>query len=140
VGLVVAAYALTVVFHKTGSSAPAVTILAAEGTYYSIPAFQFNGVAFQNSGTAVVNGTFAVTYGLILYTMSPMQFENLTKKGIVPGYDWTSGRIGNNSIYNLNLEVQPGAWVLVFANPNTNQTTLLTTLVGFYSNLTLAPT
>ena len=140
VGLVIAAYALTVVFHKSGNTSPQSAVLAAEGTYYSIPIFQFNGVAFSNSGTAEINGTFTNTYGLILYTMTPTQFENLSKKGVVPGYEWTSGTIGHNTIYSLNLEVQPGAWVLVFANPNTNETTLITTLVGFYSNLTLTPT
>jgi hypothetical protein len=139
VGLIIAAYALNVLFHKPSSSTPTKTILAQEGTFYSIPVSQFNGIAFQNSGTAVVNGTFSNTYPLILYTMTPTQFENLSKKGVVPGYEWTSGTIGGNTVTNLNLVVQPGAWVLVFLNPSTNPITGVTTLVGFYSDLTLGP-
>jgi hypothetical protein len=122
------------VHHVTGQTG--VTILAHSGTYYSLPVGQFNGVTFIINTTAEINGTFVNTYGVTLYTMTPAQFLVLVRTSVVSGYEWTSGRIPDNAIDMLNLTIQPGSWVLVFLNPNTIQTTL----VGFYSDLTLETT
>ncbi len=132
-GLVVGVYALMLPLHH--STATNSEILEPQDTSYSIPAEQFNGIAFDISTTSVVNGTFYNTYGITLYTMTPAQFETFSKTGVVSGYNWTSGRIANNTITNLNIEVPPGAWELAFVNSNL----LVATSIGFYSNLTLAP-
>jgi len=112
-----------------------VQVLEPQGGLYSLPAGQLNGIAFEISSTSVVNGTFYTSYGITLYTMTPTQFESLTKTGVVGGYNWTSGRIANNTITQLNVVVPPGSWDLAFVNGNP----LVGTLVAFYSDLTLAP-
>jgi hypothetical protein len=134
--MLVAAYALTNGFRRPTSS-PAESVLVPQGADYSLPVAQFNGVTITvNSGNATVNGTIVCSYGLQLYTMTPAQFEYLSIKGDFDGYEWTSGVLANDTIYNINLVFGPGQWVVVFYNPNPVHT-FLTTSVGFYTNLVL---
>jgi hypothetical protein len=110
-------------------------VLVAEGAYYTIPGGQFNGITFLISATSVINGTFSNSYGIVLYEMNSTQFLSYARTNLIPGYEWTSGSIANNSVYNLDLTVPPGSWALVFANPSQ----VNPTAIGFYTALTLAP-
>ena len=134
VAVVGAAYALTVDF-RTPSGASA-TVLVTAGTLYSIPVSQFNGISFVAGSPSTLNGTFSESYGLQLYTMNATQYQHLITKGTLDGYEWTSGALANDTIYNLEVTVPAGTWVLVFANPNAPES-LITTSVGFYTDLTL---
>lgn len=132
--VIVLAYVLTGGFQRPSGSST--TVLVPADTVFSLPVDQFSGVSFIISTNATLNGTISESYGLQLYTMSPPQYQHLLTKGNLSGYEWTSGVLPNDTIYNIELTVPPGAWVLVFANPN-NPQTLLSTSVGFFTDLTL---
>jgi len=136
IGLVGAAYVLSGGFHFGAASS---TVLVHKGTYYSLPGGQFNALAFSVSKASVLNGTFTNTYGINLYTMTPSELVSLAKTGVVGGFAWSSGRIANLTVTNLNLDVAAGQWDLVFLNAD-NPSPLNTTIVGFYTDLTVGPT
>lgn len=130
----VAGYALLGGFQKSSTSSKPFVIIP-EGSEYSIPVGQFNGITFIVNATSVVNGTFENSFGIVLYQMTSAQFEAFVKTTILAGYEWTSGTIANGTPYDLDLTVTPGSWVLVFLNPNP----YVTTAIGFFTDLTLAP-
>jgi len=131
--LVFGAYLFLETIHKPGSSS--VSVLVPKDTLFSIPGSQFNAIAFTISSNSVIEGTFYDTFGIIVYTLTPSELDHLAKTGLIPSYEWTSGKIANSSVEILNLNVSAGAWDLAFVNPNE----LNTTLVGFYTELTLGP-
>jgi hypothetical protein len=136
VAMISAAYALTDGFHVKSSSGA--VVLVDKGAYYSLPGGQFNAVAFGVSTTSMLNGTFTNTLGITVYTMTPDEVVALAKTGNVSSYAWSSGRIANLTVTGLDLSVGPGQWDVVFLNTN-NPDPLNTTVVGFYTDLTVAP-
>ncbi len=110
-------------------------VLVPYHTVYSISGGQLNAVDFTIQTTSVVNGTFTNTLGIIVYIFTPEELVNLTLKGQVTGYQWTSGVIANLTVDSIDVTVTPGAWDLTFVNPNLFNTTI----VGFWSNVTLSP-
>jgi hypothetical protein len=139
--LVAGTFVFTDGFHVSRGSSAAVLLPAK--SFYSIPGGQYNAIAFHAESTAVINGTFTNTKGITLYTMTPAQLLSLSKTGLVDGYSWTSGRIANLTVTDLNLEVQAGQWDLLFLNadgpspiPNPS---LNTTVIGFYTDLAVIP-
>ncbi len=133
------AYALTGGFHKAAAQ-PLVLVPAHE--WYSLPGEQFAAVAFVAGGASVLNGTFTNTEGVTLYLMTPAELLNLSKKGVVEGYEWTSGWISNNTVTTLDLAVAAGHWDFVWLNPDSPiewNPGLTTTVIGFYTDFTLSP-
>lgn len=122
-------------FHRNSGGSSG-TILIANQTSWSIPISQFNGVAFIASANGTVNGTLYESGGLQIYTMTPTQYAKYIKTDVVPGYEWTSGRIANDSVYTLGVAVPAGQWDLAFSDPFSN-ITYANTLVAFYTNLVL---
>lgn len=104
-------------------------------SYFSLPAEQYNDVAFVAHSESVINGTFTNTLGVIVYLFTPAQIAALNHNDTVGSYAWSSGQIAGLSVYGLALTVQPGEWNLVFFNPNT--AAVNTTVVGFYTAVTL---
>ena len=130
------AYFFTAGFHAPGTASSG-KVLVPDGTQYSIPVGQYNAVSFIITGNATVTGTIYEAFGLQLYRMTPAQYEHLVVTlNYSAGWEWTSGPLANNTVYNLSMTAPAGQWELVFANPNGLQT-FLTTLVGFYTNLVL---
>jgi len=130
--VVVLAYALTGGFQSSHNGP---LVLARAGTYDTIPNGQFNGITFIIGTTSVINGTFSNSFGIVLYEMNDTQFLTYAKTNILGGFEWTSGPIASNSVYNLDLTIPPGSWALVFMNPSP----INVTAIGFYTDLTLAP-
>ena len=121
------------------SGSPSSTeVLVAAGTSYSLPAGQLNIVSIVLSSTGMINGTIAESFGLAIYLMTPAELASFVKTLKISGYEWTSGDLANNSVYRLNLTIQPGSWDLVFVNPNTDL--YISTSYGFYTDLTLTKT
>ena len=135
VGAVVGAYVLTDGFHRTSGSKP--VVLEPLDAFFTLPGGQFSAIDFSIQSTEVVNGTFDNTQGITLYTMTPAEELSLTKTGVVGGYTWTSGRIANLTIYELDRAVAPGVWDLVFLN-SANASLFNTTIVTFFTPLTLS--
>lgn len=115
--------------------ASSTVVLVPAGTYYTVAANQLNEIGIVVNTAATINGTIAETYGLGIYLMTPTQLAEFVKTLQISGYVWTSGNLTNNTIYRLNLAIQPGSWDLVFVNPNSN--IYITTSYGFYTDLTL---
>jgi hypothetical protein len=131
--MVLAAYVITGGFH--GNNTSRVSTLIASDTEDSIPGGQFDAVSFVTSSSAIVNGTVYNTFGITLYTMTPNQYLNYSKTLNPSGHEWTSGRIKNDTVYSIDVTVQPGDWDFVFSDPwETNATA-----IGFYTALTLTP-
>ena len=124
-------YFLTTFHHISSGSGK--LVLEKEGSYYTMPVGQFNGITFIVNESSVINGTFFNTYGVDLFQMTPAQYLEFTRTTHLSGYEWNVN-VTAETIYNLNLTVQPGAWVIAFVNPSPTQTTL----VGFYTDLTLS--
>jgi len=135
--MVGAAYVFTNGFHPHGASGSTV-IVVSEWTYDSIPGTQYDAVAFLAHSDSVLNGSFTNSMGVIVYIMTPTQFESLTKTGVVTGYNWTSGRIPQLTLYYLNVQVAAGPWDLVLLNPDTSA--LNSTVVDFWTAVTETPT
>jgi len=135
IAVILAAWTLTGGF-GTKKNVGSPTVLDPEGTYFTIPGGQFNAVTLLATANATIQGTFTNTYGIILYTMNPTQFHHLVISGgnASAGYEWTSGTVGRGIVYKLDVTVPPGPWDLAFVNPSP----INTTLVGFYSDLTLS--
>ncbi|HYB79631.1 MAG TPA: hypothetical protein VEG66_07745 [Thermoplasmata archaeon] len=129
--VVVLAYVLTGGFQRSHNGP---LVLVPAGAYYTIPGGQFNGITFIIGATSVINGTFSNAFGIVLYEMNNTQFLSFAKTNILGGYEWTSGPIANNSVYDLDLTIPPGSWALVFVNPSP----INPTAIGFYTDLTLA--
>lgn len=131
---VVLAYVLTGGFHSSnGSSGSSSTVLIPRGTGYSYNIGQFNGINFVISSESRIQGELNSTHGVAIYILTPAEFEYLVKNLTVGQYVWTSGVVADQSIYHLNVTVQPGQWVLSFVNPNVSWPTG----IGFYSDVTL---
>ncbi len=130
-----AAFVLTDGFGLARGSS--VTTLIPYHDYYSLAGGQFNAVAFQAHQASKINGTFTNSNGVTVYMMTPSELEYLAVKAVVNGYTWTSGRIANLTNYNLDISVASGEWDLVFLNPDPDP--LNTSVVGFYTAVTLSP-
>lgn len=131
------------VLHPKGTSG---VILIPKGKWFSIPGDQYNDVAFVAGQSSILNGTITNSGGLNLYLMTPAELLSLSKTGQVGGSTWASGRIANLTVTHLNLPVSAGSWDLVFLNsdgpvPPTylGNSPLNTTIVGFWTDLTLSP-
>jgi len=138
--VILAAYLLTGGFGLHSGAGP--DVLVQKGTYFSLPADQFNAVAFIASGNSVIHGLIWDTWGVNLYLMTPGEVVYLSEKGAVEGYTWSSGHIANLTETNLSISLGPGQWNLVFLNPD--QPSLNTihnnqTIIGFYTDVTLNP-
>lgn len=118
----------------TPGSGSSKSVLIPKGTAYSLPGGQLNAVTFIADSTSTLNGTFYDVLEIILYTMTPTQFQEFLRTNVLAGYEWTSGPIANETVYNLDLTVPAGAWDFVFDNPNL----VNTTIIGFYTDLTLS--
>jgi hypothetical protein len=134
IGLVGAAYALTDGFHLNGSTTTAVTVIS-KWTYDSIPGDQFDAVAFIAHSTSQLNGSFTNSIGIIVYLMTPAELVTLAIKGVISGYNWTSGQIPVLTLYGLNITVTVGPWDLVFLNPDP----LNATVIDFWTAVTETP-
>lgn len=130
-----AVYFSTGGFHRSSTGSTG-TILIANQTQWSIPITQFNGVAFITQDNGTVNGTLYESAGLEIYTMTPTQYAKYAKTDIVPGYEYTSGLIANDSLYEIGIDITVGQWYLVFSDPFSN-ITYANTLVAFYTNVVL---
>jgi hypothetical protein len=135
IGLVAAAYTLTDGFHLNGSTTSAVTLIP-KWTYDSIPGDQYDAVAFVVHATSQLNGSFTNSIGVVVYLMTPAELEALAIKGVVSGYNWTSGQVPSLTLYGLKVKVTVGSWDLVFLNPDP----LNTTVVDFWTTVTETPT
>ena len=131
--LVAAAYVLTDGFHLQAKSAT-FDLIPAE-SYYSLPGGQYNAVTFQAHNPSVLTGTFSNTLGVAVYLLDPVQMKALNHNGTVGAYYWTSGRVANLTVYDLDAAVPVGSWNVVFLNPEE----LNTTVVGFYTAVELGP-
>jgi hypothetical protein len=130
--VLVGVYVVEVRAHASSNNSP--VVLVPVNTLYSLPASQYNGIAISPSSASVINGTFYSSYGVVLYLVNPTMFHALTQTDKVSSFQWSSGGlVGNNSVVDLNVQVPSGAWVFVFLNPSI----IVTTYVGFYSDLTL---
>ena len=131
------AYVVTGGFHRNSNGTSEV-ILITNQTQWSIPIGQFNGIAFIAGHNSSVNGTLYESGGLQIYTMTPTQYARYIKTDVVPGYEWTSGRIANDSLYQLAISVSAGQWDVAFSDPFLN-ITYANTLVAFYTDVVLTP-
>jgi len=99
-----------------GSSGP--TVVVAHQIYRTIPGGQYDAVDFVSPTVSLLNGTIEETWGnSVFYTMTPSDLLNLSIKGVVDGYAWTSGPVANHTTLHLNVTVAAGPWDLVFMNP-----------------------
>jgi len=134
--MVVLAYILTGGFHHAGgSSGTQGRVLVPFGSSYSLPSGQFDGLTFTINSTSIIQGELNSSRGVDLYVMTPTEFETLVRTLNVSGYEWASGEVADQSIYQVDITVTPGTWVLAFTPPNQ----YIPTGVGFYSDLTLTP-
>jgi hypothetical protein len=132
--VILAAYVLTGGFQgSTGSSSSSGTVLIPYGTGLSLSIGQFNGINFVITSESVIKGSLNSSRGVQIYIMTPSEFAALVKNSNVSGYEWTSGIVAVQTIYQLNVAVSPGQWVLSFVNPFPSTPTG----VGFYSDVTL---
>lgn len=131
--LVLSVYFIEERAHSTNSTMS--EVLVPKNTLFSIPPTQFNSISINITTNSVINGTFYSNYGVDLYVLTPSAFHTLTVDGKVPSSEWSSGGlVGNASTVFLNLDVPTGAWVLVYLNPSR----IVTSYVGFYTDLTLS--
>ena len=130
---VAAGFVLTDGFHFGTRSAT--TVLIGQGSYYSLPGSQYNSVEFTTSGSAVLHGTFSDTLGVTVYVFTPAELVDLSIHNTLDGYAWTSGQVANLSVTTIDVPVTAGEWELTFINPNTYNTTV----VGFYTAVTVTP-
>jgi hypothetical protein len=112
------------------------SVLVPVDTVFTIPGSQYNALTFLVSTNSTISGTITNSFGLVLYTLTPSELVSLAKTGSVPGYEWTSGSIANQAITHIHVTVPAGSWDFVFVNPNVYNTTV----VGFWTDLTLGPT
>jgi len=132
--IIILAYVLSGGFHRSSGSPS--DIILPSGTSYAMGAGQSTGVTLAVTTPSVLKGTFQTGGAVVVYTMSPTQYEYLVKEGNLSGYAWTSGQVPSQSYYNLSVSLAVGSWVLVFVNPNTINPTAVT----FYTSVTLTPT
>ncbi len=134
--MVLVAYAVIGEVRPAGSSGSSGTVLIPNGTGYSLVIGAFNGVNFVVSQESRITGTFNSSHGVQVYVLTPAEFQSLVKSGNVSEYVWTSGVVADQTVYQLDVTVQPGQWVLAFVNPNVSWPTG----VGFYSDVVLVST
>jgi hypothetical protein len=136
VAIVGAAYALASGLPHGSSSSSAVT-LATEGSFDGLSGGQYDDIALVVHTPALLNGTVRAGWApVVIYVMTPEQFENLSRTGLVSGYTWASPAIPGLTFYGLNVTVSVGEWNLVFLNPSV----LNDTGVDFWTALTETPT
>lgn len=117
VAAVLAAFAITAQHHTQAASSGPPAVVGKE-IYRTIPGGQYDAVDFVSPTAAVLNGTVEDTWGnSVFYTMTPGDLENLSIKGVVSGFAWTSGAVSNHTTLNLNVTIKAGAWDLVVLNP-----------------------
>jgi hypothetical protein len=135
--MVVLAYLLTGGFHAAskGSSGSNGTVLIPRGTGYSYVIGQFNGIVFSITSESRIQGELNSSRGIAIYIFTTAEFQYLVRNLTVGQYVWASGVVADQTIYDLNVLVQPGQWVLSFVNPNVSWPTG----VGFYSDVVLTP-
>ena len=132
--VMVVAYMLFAGMHSSGSSSGSKGyVLVPNGTGYSLPVGQFNGINFQVSTPSTIQGQINASRGVQVYLMTPSEYQVLVRTGNISGYNWTSGVVAYETTYTLTVPVPVGTWVLAFVDPNS----VLPTGVGFYSDLTL---
>jgi len=135
VAMVVVAFVLSGGFHfandASGSSA---TVLIPRGTSYSMIIGQFNGINFVIGSESKIQGQVNSSRGIQVYILTPAEFHDLVHNLTVGQYVWTSGIVADQVVYNLDVAVAPGQWVLSFVNPNVS----FPTGVTFYSDVTLS--
>ncbi len=125
-----------------GSPVSASKVLIPADSYYKLPADQFSAVAFIATEQSTLSGTFTSTAGINVYTMTPAEVVSLARTGLVSDYSWTSGHLANLTVTNLSVSVPAGSWNLVFLNtdnPTLNPIWTNVTIVGFYTDITIAP-
>ena len=133
--ILVAAYVMSGGFRPASSSGSPGVVLIPAGTGYSMVIGQFNGIDFVISQESRITGLLNSSHGIQIYILTPTEFQYLVKNLTVSAYVWTSGVVADQVVYQLNVTVQPGQWVLSFVNPNLGWPTG----VGFYSDVVLAP-
>jgi hypothetical protein len=135
--IVALAYLLSGGFHSShGSSGSTGTVLIPRGTGYSYSIRQFNGIVFAVTSESRIQGELNSSHGVQIYLFTPTEFQYLVRNLTVGQSEWTSGVVANATIYDLDVIVQPGSWVLSFVNPNE----YLPTGIGFYTDVTLTAT
>jgi len=135
VAMIVFAYVLTDGFRSSsGSSGSDGKVLVPRGTSYSMIIGQYNGINFVISSASHILGEVNSSRGVQLYILTPDEFHYLVKNLTVGQYVWTSGVVANQTIYDMDISVQPGQWVLSFVNPSLS----FPTGVTFYSDVTLS--
>lgn len=120
---------------KSSGSSTTLTVLVPKLTLYILPAGQFDASQFMTNETATVNGSIDQTGGINVYTMTPAQLFNLSRKGAVSGYEWEKSYVTNGTVYTIDLNFASGAWAVVFLNPSTNPNN--SSSVGFLTGLYL---
>ena len=133
--VVLSAYVVMGGLRTASSSGSTGTVLIPFGTGYSMVIGQYNGINFDISHESRITGLLNSSHGIQIYILTPSEFAYLVKNLSVSGYVWTSGVVAFQQLYQLNVAVQPGQWVLSFVNPNVSWPTG----VGFYSDVVLAP-
>ena len=131
--VMIVAYLLFAGMHSSGGSGSSGYVLVPDGTGYSLPVGQFNGINFEVSTPSSVHGQINASRGVQVYLMTPSEYQFLVRTLNVSGYNWTSGVVAFETTYSLTVPVPVGAWVLAFVDPNP----VLPTGIGFYSDLTL---
>ncbi len=119
--------------HHAPSSTSSSVVLAPSGTSYSLPIGQISGVVFSANATSTLHGSVNSSEGVQMYIMDMAQYETFGKTGNVTGYEWTSGAVRATTIYDLDVSVPTGSWILVFSDPNTG----IPTGVSVYSSILL---
>jgi hypothetical protein len=131
--VVMVAIAYTEAFRANSGSST--SVLLKKGTTDLIPAGQFDDVSVDAKANSTISGSVTIIYEAALYSMTYQQVLAFAKTLVVSGYLWTSGLMENVSKYSFDVPVSAGFSYFVLANPGAVES-----LVGYDSNLTLAPT
>ena len=134
IAMLVVTYVLTGGFHlSSSSSGSGGKVLIPRGTSYSMIVGQFNGINFVIGSESQISGEMNSSRGIQVYIMTPAEFEYMVTNLVIGQYVWTSGVVADQTIYDIDISVQPGQWVLSFVNPSA----VTPTGVTFYSDVTL---
>jgi hypothetical protein len=130
---ILAAYVLTNENH--GRVRASGIVLEPAGTGLSLPGGQYSSIAFSVSSPSVISGTLNSSEGVWIFVLTPSQLLTLARTNNVTGYQWASGMVAHESIYDLDIPIPSGAWDLVIDNPSL----FLPTGVGIYTDIVLNP-